>query len=262
MQTPVVTTAGTTHEKWYKTRTIISGLFLVGLAVLYFVVVLPVANAEIPVANYRFPFSFITLIYAVDLTVLGIEFLYRLYRPAKPAAPQGHTGKADILGMILRTGFLTVLGGSYVTGAAVATPTAFSVPPITTLAGLSIPIYANSLHSLFASLIIAFGAAIVVFEIVKIVLHKGTWRNWLVKGRYPEIKILYWIIGISVIVQGIFGLYLLGTISSIGPFGLVGNNGYDFETLIRHLHGPLGALIFAVFSNHIYYRLRPEWHIR
>ena len=208
------------------------------------------------------PFSFITLIYAVDLAVLSIDFFYKLVRPSRTPVAESQVGKSDVLGMILRSGFMVVLGGSYLTGAAVSTPTVFSPLVPTWLVGQSVPIFADYLHSLFASLIIGFGVAIVVFEVAKILLHKSTWTNWLVKARYPEIKVLYWLIAISVIVQGILGLFLLGTVSPIGPFAIVGSNSYAFESLIRHIHGPVGALIFALFSDAIYFRVRPEFSIR
>ena len=267
MQTPVYTGAPQTHEsRWYWTRTVVAGLFLVALTVLYFVLVLPVANAEIPPSNYRWPFQFITIFYAIDIAILSIEFFYRLYRPAAPTPPRENPiSKSDVLGMVLRFGFMLVLGGQYLTGAMISTPSVFTgafnaLPP--SLVGYNVPIFADFLHSLFASLIVAFGLAIVVFEIVKIALHRSTWRNWLVTARYKEIKALYWIIAIAVIVQGTLGLFLLGTFTPIGPFGLIGLNSYGFETLIRHIHGPLGAVIFALFSNHIYYRIRPEYRIR
>ena len=261
MQSPVLT-QDVPKSTVYKARVVISGLFLIALGVLYFILVLPVAQAEVPPSNYRFPFSFITLIYAVDLAILAIDFFYKLAKPSKThPAPTG-VGKLDVLGMTLRSGFMLVLGGSYLTGAMVSTPTVFSPLAPTWLVGESVPIFANYLHSLFASLIIIFGVAIVVFEVAKIFLHKSTWSNWLVKARFLEIKVLYWIIAIAVITQGILGLFLLGTISPIGPFALVGPNSYAFETLIRHIHGPMGALIFALFSDAIYFRLRPEFSIR
>jgi hypothetical protein len=267
MQTPVFTGAQTSQErKWYWTRTALAGLLLVALAVLYFVLVLPVANAEIPPSNYRWLFQFITLIYAVDIGVLSIEFFYRLYNPAKPAPMrESAIGRWDVLGMALRFAFMLVLGGQYLTGAMISTPTIFQ-PVLSlfpqTLVGTSVPIFASLLHSWFAFLIILVGLAIFVLEVVKVGLHKQTLRDWLIKARYPQIKALYWLITLVVITQGILGLFLLGTISPIGPFDLVGLNSYGFETLIRHIHGPLGAVVFALFTNHIYYRLRPEYRIR
>jgi hypothetical protein len=266
MQTPVYTGAATSYEKrWYWIRTVVAGLFLIALAVLYFVLVLPVANAEIPPSNYRWMFQFITLVYAADISIMSIEFFYRLYRPAGATPPRSSPiNRSDALGMILRFGFMLVLGGQYLTGAMISTPSvfqpAFNLFP-SSLVGISVPIFADYLHTIFAGLIIAIGLAIVGYELVKIYLHKSSWRDWLANPRYPEIKALYWIIAIAVIIQGILGLFLLGTISAIGPFGLVGLNSYGFETTVRHIHGPLGAVIFALFSNHIYYRIRPEYRI-
>jgi hypothetical protein len=262
MQTQVYTGAPQEKMHWYKTRTVLAGLWLVALAILYFVVVLPLADAEVPPDFYRFPFSFITLIYAADLTILGCDYVYKLVRPPKPPIPQG-VDKLNVLGMVLRTGFMICVGGSYLTGAAIATPTLFS-PVLTYLPflGSFVTFTSNYLHSIFALLIVSFGVAIVAFELAKIAAHKSTLHDWLIKARYPEIKLFYWLIAICVIIQGILGLYLLGTISPIGPFALVGNNSYGFETFIRHIHGPLGALIFALFTNHIYFRIRPEFRIR
>jgi hypothetical protein len=263
MQSPAFQITGPlTHNRLYYIRLVVSGLFLLALLGLYFVLVYPVAQAEVPPSNYRFPFSFITLIYAVDLAVLGIEYFYRLARPPQPAPPRDPITKLDVVGMVLRFGLLLSIGGSYVTGAAIATPAAFSPVLPTWLVGASVPIFADFLHSLFASLIVGIGSAIVVYEVAKIATHRSTWSNWLGKGRYPEIKVLYWILAISVITTGILGLFLLGTFTPIGPFGLLGLNSYNFETLVRHIHGPLGAFIFAIFTNHIYYRIRPEYSIR
>lgn len=67
---------------------------------------------------------------------------------------------------------------------------------------------------------------------------------------------------IAVIIQGTVGVFLLGTISPIGPFPFIGNLTYSLDTLLRHIHGPLGAVTFALFTNLIYFRLRPEFSIR
>ncbi len=267
MQTPVYTGAQSSQQRnWYWIRTAVAGLFLVALATLYFVLVLPVANSEIPPSNYRWPFQFITLVYAVDIGVLSIEFFYRLWKPAKPTpSRESPIGRWDVLGMALRFAFMLILGGQYLTGAMISTPSVFQ-PPFnafpSSLVGLSVPIFAEDLHSLFAFLIVIVGVAIFVLEVVKVALHKQTLNEWLFKARYPQIKALYWLITLVVIVQGALGLFLLGTISPIGPFAIVGLNSYGFETLVRHIHGPLGAVVFALFSNHIYYRLRPEYRVR
>ncbi len=262
MQTQVYTGAPQDKMQWYKTRTVIAGLWLLALVFLYFVFVLPLADAEVPPDFYRFPFSFITLIYAADLTILGIDYVYKLARPPRPPAHH-EVHKLDVLGMVFNTGFMLSVGGSYLTGATIATPSLFApVLAFLPFLGNTVTFAANYLHSLFAALIVGFGVTIVVFELIKIGAHKSTFQDWLIKARYPEIKLFYWLIAIAVIIQGTLGLFLLGTISPIGPFALVGNNSYAFETLVRHIHGPLGALIFALFTNHIYFRIRPEFRFR
>jgi hypothetical protein len=248
---------------WYTVRTIVSGLWLAALAGMYFVLVYPIAIAEVPPSDYRFTFFWIALIYAVDLGVLSVDWVYKTIRPPRPAAPGGPVTRLNLLGMALRIAFVVSVGGSYVTGAAIATPSVFA--PLQSLAGGgTIVTLANYLHSLFAFLDISFGVAIVAYEVAKIEAHKGTWRDWLIKARYPELKAFYWVFAIAVIVQGVVGVYMLGTISPWGPnpFPFVGNLAYGFETLLRHIHGPLGAGVFALFTNLIYLRLRPEFHIR
>ncbi|MGI0092038.1 MAG: hypothetical protein ACREBS_10040 [Nitrososphaerales archaeon] len=265
MQTPVASHVDTSGIKWYKSRTVIAGLFLVALAVLYIVVVLPIANTPSP-QNYRFPFSFETSIYVGVLAILGIHFFYRLAKPADVPIRQNPVGKSEILGMALRTAFMITIGGSYLTGAMTATPNLFvsltSAPVLGSIVGQNIMTFADYLHTSFAGLLIAFGLAIVVLEILRVILHKQRLGQWLAFGRYLETKTVYWIIAIAVIIQGALGLFLAGTISSIGPYGLLGLNQYGFETLVRHIHGPLGAFVFSMFFAAVYLRIRPEFHIR
>ena len=263
MQSPPGQTLQPVMLKWYTTRTVISGLWLGALAVLYFVLVYPVAIAEVPPSDYRFTFFFIAAIYAVDLGILSVEWLYKVVRPPKSIPPAAAKGKLNVLGMSLRTAFVVSVGGSYITGAAVATPTVFSGLQFLAGGG-TVPILADYLHSIFATLLVAFGLVIVIYEVAKIGAHKGTWKDWLVKARYPEVKLFYWAFAIAVMVQGFVGIFLLGTISPIGPFPFpfVGNLAYGLETLLRHIHGPLGAVTFALFTNLIYFRLRPEFSVR
>ena len=261
MQTPVFTGSEVQEKKWYKTRTAIAGLLLLAIGLFYTVLVLPAANL-VPISNYRFPFSFETNIYIIALIILGIHWVFRLARPAQTPVRAEPVGKLDIVGMILRTAFLLTVGGSYVSGAAISTPSVFGSFLPASLVGQSVVFLAQFVHSLFASLLIGIGLAIVVYEIAKIATHKSTWSRWLVRARYPEIKVLYWMFAIGVIYQGILGLFLLGTFSPIGPFALVAPNGYAFESLARHIHGPTAAVLISIFYAHVYFRIRPEFHIR
>lgn len=249
---------------WYTVRTVVSGLWLAALAGMYFVLVYPVAIAEVPPSDYRFTFFWIALVYAADLGILSVDWLYKTIRPPKPAAAAGPMTRLSVLGMILRIAFVVSVGGSYITGAAVATPTVFAPFVGFLTGGGTVITLADFLHSLFALLVITFGVLILVYELAKIGTHKSTFKDWLFKARYPELKVFYWIFAIAVITQGVVGVFMLGTISPWGPtpFPFVNNLAYGFETLLRHIHGPLGAGVFAVFTNLIYLRLRPEFHIR
>jgi len=253
--------ATTMMTAWYKTRTVVSGLWLAGLAGLYFVIVYPVAIQEVPYANYRFDFNIIDAIYAINLGILATEYIYKLVRPPASMAGTGSIGRSNGVGMVLRFALMLSIGGSYVTGAAIATPPVFN--QLTAYLGAVNTVwYANYLHSIFATTIIVVGALIILFEVGKIGTKKSNFRDWFVKARYPEIKLFWWLLAVAVIAQGALGLFLLGTISPLGPWALIGSNAYSFETLARHIHGPLGAVTFALFTNHIYFRLRPEYHLR
>ena len=265
MQSPAMSHADTSNIKWYKTRTVIAGLFLAALAVLYIGVILPIANTPSP-QNYRYPFSFETSIYVAALAILGIHFFYRLAKPSEVPPRQNPVGRSEVLGMILRAAFMLTIGGSYLTGAMTATPSLFaglsSAPVLGSLVGQNILVFADFLHTTFAGLLVAFGLAIVVLEILRVATGKQRVSGWLGLGRYPETKVLYWIIAILVIAQGILGMYLAGTFSSIGPYGFLGLNQYSFETWVRHIHGPMGAVLISTFFAAVYLRIRPEFHIR
>jgi len=266
MQTsPVVTTTDTSNIKWYKTRTVLSGLLLLVFAIGYIGIIAQLDVATAPL-NYRFPFSFETSIYVIVAASLGIHWLYRLAVPASVEPRSRPVGKLDLLNMIFKSAFCITIGGSYLSGAAIASPQLFaslsSAPIIGSIIGLSVPIFADYLHTTFAGLLVAFGLAIIVLEILKILTGHGTVAEWFAKPRYREAKVTYWFMAVLVIVQGSLGLFLAGTFSSIGPYGLIGLNAYSFETLVRHIHGPLGAAVFMSFFAAIYFRIRPEYSIR
>ncbi|MGA2875167.1 MAG: hypothetical protein ABSE82_06455 [Nitrososphaerales archaeon] len=255
----------TTNVKWYKTRTAISGLLLLVFAIAYIGIVAPSDNFTAPL-NYRFAFSFETSIYVVVAGSLGIHWLYRLVVPASVEPRKTPVGRLDVLNMIFKSVFVVVIGGSYITGAATASPQLFapimSAPVIGPFVGLSVPIFADYLHTTFAGLIVAFGLAIIVLEILKIATGHGTVAEWLAKPRYREAKVTYWFMGVAVIIQGTLGMFLAGTFSSIGPYGFLGLNSYSFETLVRHIHGPFGAVVFMTLFASVYFRVRPEFSIR
>ena len=261
MKSPAGETLSPVALRWYASRTIVSGLWLAALAGLYFVLVYPVAIAEVPPSGYRVSFFFIAAIYAIDLGVLSVEWLYKVVRPPRAAAATGPLGRLGVLGMGLRVAFVIMVGGSYVTGAAVATPTVFSSLQFLAGGG-TIVILANYLHSIFATLLIGFGVVVVVFELAKVAVRKQSLKDWLFKARYPEIKLFYWFFALTLIAQGVIGVLILGTVSPVGPFGWLGNMPYSLETLLREIHGPLGAVVFVLFTNLIYLRLRPEFRIR
>lgn len=261
MQSPAMAPVETTSTKWYRTRTAISGIMLLAFGIAYIGIIAPADNVLAP-QNYRFPFSFETSIYVIVVCSLAVHWFYRLARPAAVAQRENPVSKLDVLGMILRSGLVLTVCGSYLTGAMIASPQLFAPVTSFSFVGLSVPIFADYLHTTFAGLDVAFVLAIVVFEILRIATKHGTIADWLAKPRYIETKITYWCMGIAVIIQGTLGLFLAGTFSSIGPYGLLGLNTYSFETLVRHIHGPFGAVVFMTVFAAVYFRARPEFSIR
>jgi hypothetical protein len=253
-------TAQVQMNKVYGLRTGIAGIFLLAIPLVYLELVEPATSSVQIFAGYRFPFSFETSFYILFFAAYAVHFAFRLVRPVTSVASDlMATTSWNYLGMGLRTVFLLLVAASYLTGAMIATPSIFS--PLTSITGPTLE-FANFVHDTAAYLLITFGIAIVVYELVKISRKKSTFRSWLWSARYPEIKFMYWVIAIGVIAQGILGLFLLGTISPYGPFALVGNNSYSFESLVRHLHGPMGAVLISLFFGHVYLRIRPEYSVK
>jgi hypothetical protein len=244
-----------------KGRTIISGLFLLALAAFYVAFIDPIATSSAVTGPYRFSFSFEADVYLIFFVLYAIHFFYSLARPPKQAYHEARHIDADrILGMVLRAAFLLAIGGSYLTGAMISTPGIFGFA--TFITGPDTVGFAANLHLTFALSLIVLGLALVAYEIVRILRHKQTVRELFLDHRYPWIKVLYWAVFIGVIVQGVLGLFLAGTFTPLGPYVLIGANGYSFESLVRHLHGPAAAVLISLFYGHIYFRLRPEFHIR
>lgn len=261
MQSPSMAPPETTNLKWYRTRTAISGLLILGFAIGYIGIIAPADNVLAP-GNYRFPFSFETSIYVIVACSLAVHWFYRLARPASVETRADPVSKLDVLGMVLKSALVVTILGSYLTGAMIASPQLFASITSISFVGQSVAIFANYIHTTFAGLLVAFVLAILVFEILRIVTKHGTIESWLAKPRYLETKITYWCMGVAVIIQGTLGLFLAGTFSSIGPYGLLGLNTYSFETLVRHIHGPFGAVVFMTVLAAVYFRVRPEFSIR
>ena len=243
--------------RWMKTRLAISGLFILALGVFYEGVVLPATSFE--TAVYRYPFSFEADIYLITVILMAIHYVARLFVPRRASAEPVKLTKTIGLEMALKTAFLLEVGGSYLTGTMIASPEIFT--PVKFLTGSTLP-FALNLHSLFATLLIATGVGIVVLEGARIATKRLTLKQWLFSARFLEAKVLYWVLAAVVIFQGILGLYLLGSISPIGPFGLIGLNSYGFEALLRALHGPTAAVLISLFYGMVYLRIRPDYSIR
>lgn len=253
-----ITAAQTAVQRhWIKTRLTISGLFIVALGVFYEGVVLPSTYFETGV--YRYPFSFEANIYLIAVILMAIHFVVRLFVPRQSLGEPVRITRTIGLEMALKVAFLLEVGGAYLTGTMIATPEIFQ--PFKSLVGGVLP-FALNIHSLFATLLIGTGAALVVLEVARIATKRLTWKKWFFSARYFEVKALYWVLGIAVVFQGILGLLLLGSISPIGPFGLLGAYSYSFESLLTHLHGPTAAVLISLFFGMVYLRIRPDYSIR
>ena len=243
--------------RWMKTRLTISGLFIVALGVFYEGIVLPATSFE--TAVYRYPFSFEADIYLIAVILMAVHYVARFFVPRRPAAEPVQVTKTIGLEMALKIAFLLEVGGSYLTGTMIASPEIFT--PLQFLTGGTVP-FALNLHSLFATLLIGTGVAIVVLEVARIAAKKLTLKQWLFSARFIETKVLYWVLAVVVIFQGILGLYLLGSISPIGPFGLIGLQAYNFEAVVRAFHGPTAAVLISLFYGMVYLRIRPDYSVR
>ncbi len=243
--------------RWMKTRLTVSGLFILALGVFYEGIVLPATSFE--TAVYRYPFSFEADIYLIAVILMAIHYVTRFFVPRRASTEPVKITKTIGLEMALKIAFLLEVGGSYLTGTMIASPEIFT--PMKLLTGATLP-FALNLHSLFATLLIATGIGIVVLEVARIATKRLTLKQWLFSARFLEAKVLYWVLAAVVIFQGVLGLYLLGSISPIGPFGLLGLNSYGFEALLRSLHGPTAAVLISLFYGMLYLRIRPDYSIK
>lgn len=262
MQTSTTITVPVSESKTgIRARTVISGLFLLVLALFYIGFIDPIAKSAAVTGSYRFPFSFEANIYIVFFALYAIHFFYRLARPAKQNFGVSRPLDKDrILGMVLRSAFLLAVGGAYLSGTMISTPSIFSFGG--SITGGDTVGFAANLHLTFALALITLGLALAVYEIVRFARHRQTTREFFFGHNQPWIKVLYWAIFIGVIVQGMLGLFLAATFTPLGPYALIQANAYPFENLVRHLHGPIAAVLISFFWGHVYFRLRPEYHIR
>jgi cytochrome b subunit of formate dehydrogenase len=247
-------------ESLLNQRSLVSLGFLVLIAVFYLAIVAPFAT--IPVLGaYRVPFTVEAGIYAIAFAALFAHFAYRLVRPFQARGMAEAVPRWLLYGNVtVRPLFFVVVGGSYVTGAMVASPHMFEFVP--SMVGVPTVPFAINVHTIFSFLLIVTGILLVVFEVTTVVLGKRKIRDWLVRARYPEIKALYWVFAVAIIVEGITGILLLGALSPWGPFGVFPFLSLSAEQLVRTIHGPLGAVVLSVYAGHVYLRLRPEYKLR
>jgi cytochrome b subunit of formate dehydrogenase len=249
-----------TVESLLNRRNIVALGFLVLITLFYLAIIAP--SATIPVLGaYRVPFTVEAGIYAIAFAALFAHFSYRLVKPFQSKAAVEAAPHWLLYGNVtVRPLFFVVVGGSYVTGAMVASPHMFEFVP--SMVGIPTVPFAISLHTVFSFLLVVTGILLIVFEVTSVILGKRKVRDWLLRARYPEIKALYWVFAVAIVVEGITGILLLGTMSPWGPFGLFPFLSLSAEQLLRTIHGPLGAVVVAAYVGHVYLRLRPEYRLR
>jgi cytochrome b subunit of formate dehydrogenase len=249
-----------TVESLLNRRNIVALGFLILITLFYLAIIAP--SATIPVLGaYRVPFTMEAGIYAIAFAALFVHFSYRLVKPFESKAVSEAAPHWLLYGNVtVRPLFFVVVGGSYVTGAMVASPHMFEFVP--SMVGIPTVPFAISLHTVFSFLLVVTGILLIVFEVTSVILGKRKVRDWLLRARYPEIKALYWVFAVAIVVEGITGILLLGTMSPWGPFGLFPFLSLSAEQLLRTIHGPLGAVVVAAYVGHVYLRLRPEYKLR
>ena len=247
------------RDTGYWVRAIISGLILVAFAVGYLVIIYPLAQEPEP-GNYRFTFSFEALIYTTFIALYAFYWIYRLFSPRVAVPPGRRMDAYNVIGIIIKWVFFGTVGASYLTGTIMSTPKIFL--PIMNFISTTSPVsFAINYHAWAADGIIGVSIAYLVYQLVSIGLGKTSFRAWLVEARYPWIKVLWWIFVWCMWANGIVGMFLLGALSPIGPFSFLPSNQFIAEDILRHIHGPMSAVLISVIYGHIYFRIRPEYHL-
>jgi hypothetical protein len=264
-------------ESTVETRTypVLSGAFLIGLAVALVAVSWAVGTETYPYIHrrivYRFPLATLDRVYLIALGILALHYAayvahYVMVGSRQQAGPPPPLTFSPIKFVI--TWFLLIgLAGAYCVGASIATPALFDAAfgPARDTAFMRV-----WNHTYFGFVLLASLSASIIYLSVQSARERGPAGafHWLaellsLRSGHRFLGVLNWILLLALLSNFTTGFFILGT-APLLSFPQLPLHAYASENWARLAHDVGTAFIAASFSGQIYLRLIPgnQWMLK
>jgi hypothetical protein len=264
-------------ESTVETRSypVLSGAFLIGLAVALVAVSWAVGTETYPYIHrriaYRFPLATLDRVYLIALGILALHYAayvahYVLVGSRQQAGPPPPLTFSPVKFVI--TWFLLIgLAGAYSVGASIATPALFDAAfgPARDTSFMRV-----WNHTYFGFVLLASLAAGIIYLSVQSARERGLAGafRWLanllsLRSGHRFLGVLNWILLLALLSNFTTGFFILGT-APLLSFPQLPLHAYASENWARLAHDVGTAFIVASFSGQIYLRLIPgnQWMLK
>jgi hypothetical protein len=264
-------------ESTVETRTypVLSGAFLIGLAVALVAVSWAVGTETYPYIHrriaYRFPLATLDRVYLIALGILALHYaayvahyvLVGSRQRAGPPPPLAFSPARFVITWFLLIG----LAGAYSVGASIATPALFDAAfgPARETSFMRV-----WNHTYFGFVLLASLAASIIYLSVQSARERGPAGalHWLaellsLRSGHRFLGVLNWILLLALLSNFTTGFFILGT-APLLSFPQLPVHAYASENWARLAHDVGTAFIVASFSGQIYLRLIPgnQWMLK
>jgi hypothetical protein len=258
-----------------KTYPVLSGAFLIVLAVALVLVSWAVGTESYPYIHqriiYRFPFATLDRVYLIALGILALHYAayvahYLMVGSRQQAGPPPPLTFSPVKFVI--TWFVLIgLAGAYSVGASIATPALFDAAfgPARDTAFMRV-----WNHTYFGFVLLASLLASVIYLSVTSARQRGIAGafHWLgellsLESGHRFLGVLNWILLLALLSNFATGFFILGT-APLLSFPRLPLHAYAMENWARLAHDVGTAFIVASFSGQIYLRLIPgnQWMLK
>jgi hypothetical protein len=258
-----------------RTYPVLSGAFLIALAVALVLVSWAVGTETYPYIHrrivYRFPLATLDRVYLVALGIMALHYAayvahYLIVGSRQQAGPPPPLVFSPVKFVI--TWFLLIgLAGAYTVGASIATPALFDAAfgPARDTAFMRV-----WNHTYFGFVLLASLLAGIIYLTTSSARERGPAGalHWVaellsLKSGHRFLGVLNWILLLALLSNFSTGFFILGT-APLLPFPLLPLHAYAMENWARLAHDVGTAFIVASFSGQIYLRLIPgnQWMLK
>jgi hypothetical protein len=258
-----------------KTYPVLSGAFLIVLAVALVLVSWAVGTESYPYIHqriiYRFPFATLDRVYLIALGILALHYAayvahYLMVGSRQQAGPPPPLSFSPVKFVI--TWFVLIgLAGAYSVGASIATPALFDAVFGPARDTSFVRVWN---HTYFGFLLLASLIAAIVYLTAASARERGIagafhWIGELLSLRrgHRFLGALNWILLLALLSNIATGFFILGSAPLIS-FPSLPPHAYGLENWARLAHDTGTAFIVAAFSGQIYLRLLPgnQWMLK